>query len=1242
MITKTSILQWNIRGVHNKKQEIIQLIDQCKASVIALQETLMPANRLHKIPGYSVIGKDGVHNFRQHGGVAIYIHSDIPFEEIALTSPLQAVAATIQLRNRLTLCNVYNSRSHNLSANLLNQLYSELPKPCIILGDFNAYSPLWGCASSDTRGNIIASFLENSNLVLLNNGAPTHPNQTADTAIDLTFSSPEISEDFEWNTIPSVFDSDHFPITLSTELTEPNPFQIRLLKKANWDIYKGSSAWNNLPQELGSNEEVLQNLYDRINTACDDAIPKTTPSKFFPKPWWTPELTESRNRRERFYKIHRRKRTPQDAINWRRARAQHKNLVRQCKEKSWREYISDFNEEMPISELCKRVRKMKGIPPKSIRIICNDDQPPVIYSTPTEIAEILAKTFAEVSSNNNYVPEFLPRKLIAEQNMPNFGNLNCPYNSTFKIHELEHILSKVKDTTPGEDGVVYKMIRNMPIHAKEYLIKIFNKFYSETYFPPLWGKSLIIPVLKPDKNPNSSKSYRPIALTSCLCKLMERLISERLMEYFIMHRILTPAQSGGVRNRSTVDHLVKLEDSIRTAFASQEHYISVFFDLERAYDMTWRKGIVLDLHRIGMRGLLPKFIAVYLEERKFKVKVGKSLSNEHEQQNGVPQGAVLSVLLFALKINDIVKNLPSAERFTCSLFVDDLQIGYRHPDLNIIKATLQRELNNLHSWTRKNGFKFSNSKTQVVHYTKLRGIHLPPELKLGNEILQYSNHAKFLGLTFDSKLNWNIHLARLKNDCQKLLGIMKMLTSLKYGATQESLMRIFRIYIRSKLDYGSIVYSSANPRNLATLDVVSNDALRIAIGAFKSSPIESLYALTNEMTPTERRNYLSIRYFLKIKASLHNPTNKCITNRNETLFRNHQEAPFFIRVANLLSTYNFTNFNIKPDFSYLIHNCTTPKYALSDPITNIELAKLPKSTTDPTIYKTKFLEMRSRKYSNFSEIFTDGSKSSDGVGSAAVSSRSSCVASLPKEASIFSAELHAIQMAVDSTGRRIYHQSDQQQNHVIYTDSKSSVDSLHIRNNHPVIRYIVNKLNTLKQSGINVEICWIPSHVGIQGNEAADQKAKEVAKRRAEIVPIHYEDYFSILRTKLDNKRKQNYQTHPRLARLRQINPNPSPWPTSTNTNRHEEIILSRIRLGHTNLTHSYLMENINPPICHFCNNSTLSILHIFTQCPQLEQSRRHHFRPLTTWNPRELLGINADESKILGFLKAIQIFNSI
>ena len=345
MRVETSVIQWNIRGVRNKKQEIIHLLKQNKATVSALQETLMPVNRLHKIPGYSLIARDGVYNRRQHGGVAMYIHADLLFKVLPLSSPLQAVAATIQLKKKLiTICNVYNSRSHNLTETLLTQLFAEIPKPCIILGDFNAYSPRWGCASSDTRGRIIESFLDRNDLVVMNNGAPTHPNNSTDSTIDLTFCSPTIAQDFDWNTIPFLHDSDHFPIVLSTQLEEPDPTPIRLIKKANWDIYESSAAWDNLPEDITSNGEALQILYDRINFACDEAIPSTIPTKFFPKPWWTAELTQSKNRRERFYIIYRRKRSLQSAINWRKARAEHKNLVRKCKEKSWLEYISDFND----------------------------------------------------------------------------------------------------------------------------------------------------------------------------------------------------------------------------------------------------------------------------------------------------------------------------------------------------------------------------------------------------------------------------------------------------------------------------------------------------------------------------------------------------------------------------------------------------------------------------------------------------------------------------------------------------------------------------------------------------------------------------------------------------------------------------------------------------------------------------------------------------------------------------------
>ena len=1201
----------------------------------------MSKNYLYKFKNYECYAKDGTFNNRWNGGVALYINESIPQREITLQTPLQAIAVTVQLKSKITICCIYNSRSMAFSSILLQNLYNQLPQPCLILGDLNGYSPLWGCIQADPRGNMIENFINHCDLAILNNGAPTHPNPINDTAIDLSLCSPTILEEFDWNTIPSVLDSDHYPILLSTEINEPDPSPIRQIKKADWTTFTNSTAWNNFPQDNLSNEDLLQDLYNRINLACDEAIPYTVPSKFYPKPFWTPELTRTRHIRETLYQRYRRNRTIQNKIDWHRARAIHKNKVQIQKEASWKDYISDFDETMPITEICNRIRKLKGLPPKTIRILCNDGDPTISYSTPNEISEALAQNFAKVSSNENYAPEFLPQKIRAESNMPNFGTSNSPYNQPFTIDDLSRVLQTVKDSAPGEDKVHYKMIKNMPICAKEHLVKIFNKFFKESYFPPCWSKSIIIPIAKPGKNPNSPSSYRPIALTSCLCKLFERLLNERLMEFLIMNKVLSPAQSGGQKYRSTMDHLIRLENTIRNAFAVDDHCIAIFFDLERAYDMTWRKGILIDLYNIGMRGLLPKYIAEFLGERRFQVKVGNSTSSEHVQQNGVPQGAVLSVLLFALKINDIVKTLPVNERFVFSLFVDDLQVSYRHPDLQEVGNVLQRTLNNLHTWTIKNGFRFSSLKTKVVHFNKRDRTIALPQLKLNNRTLNYSPSAKFLGLDFDSKLTWSPYLTRLKNECQKLLGIMKMISSQKYGATQNCLMKIYRIYIRSKLEYGAIAYASASSNELKKIDVVANDALRIASGAFKSSPVDSLYVLCDEMKPSERREILTMRFFLKLKASLNNPANKCTTSQNEVLLRNKNQSPFSIRSADIIAKYNLPDLYVKPFFSYLLHRCTTPKYAIPPATLNQDLCKYPKQHTSPAIFKILFRSIIDARYQNFQKIYTDGSKSDDGVGAAAIelTTPSSCLASLPKEASIFTAEAHALQMAIDYISRK---QPSPHKNYVIFTDSKSVFVSLNNRNDNPTIRITMHKLHLLQQQRVRVEICWIPSHIGIEGNEKADTKAKEAAKRRAELIPIYYKDYFSTIRSKVESVREEAWQNSHPPSKLRAIKTDLKPWPPY-DLSRREEVVINRIRIGHTNLTHNYLMDSETmriPPICPLCNNSILTISHIFTQCPNLETARRRHFTP--PWNLETMLGIYCDPKKVINFLKTCKAFESI
>jgi len=135
------------------------------------------------------------------------------------------------------------------------------------------------------------------------------------------------------------------------------------------------------------------------------------------------------------------------------------------------------------------------------------------------------------------------------------------------------------------------------------------------------------------------------------------------------------------------DHLVRLESFVREAFAQRQHAVGVFFDLEKAYESTWKFGIMRDLHNAGLRGRLPLFIESFLKNRQFHVRLGSSYSDLFDQ------GSILSDTLFGLKINSIVKAIsPSVE---CSLYVDDFLICYWSKHIHIIERHLQHCLNKL-------------------------------------------------------------------------------------------------------------------------------------------------------------------------------------------------------------------------------------------------------------------------------------------------------------------------------------------------------------------------------------------------------------------------------------------------------------------------------------------------------------------------------------------------------------------
>ena len=165
----------------------------------------------------------------------------------------------------------------------------------------------------------------------------------------------------------------------------------------------------------------------------------------------------------------------------------------------------------------------------------------------------------------------------------------------------------------------------------------------------------MVPIAKAGKDPKNPTNYRPIALTSCLCKTMERMVNARLMWCLEFKGHLSDVQCGFHKNRSTVDHLVRFESFVREAFIKKEHVVAIFFDLGKVYDTTWKHSILRDLHELGFRGWLPCFISNFLSDRLFEVKIGSTLSDFHVQENSVPQGSILSPVLFNIKINFLLQ-----------------------------------------------------------------------------------------------------------------------------------------------------------------------------------------------------------------------------------------------------------------------------------------------------------------------------------------------------------------------------------------------------------------------------------------------------------------------------------------------------------------------------------------------------------------------------------------------------------
>ena len=575
------------------------------------------------------------------------------------------------------------------------------------------------------------------------------------------------------------------------------------------------------------------------------------------------------------------------------------------------------------------------------------------------------------------------------------------------------------------------MLKHLSPKSLKTLLDIFNDIWKTGKIPESLELATLIPIPKPGKDHAEPTNYRPIALTSCICKTLERMINTRLVWYLEFNDLISPVQSGFRSERSTNDNLVRLETFIRDAFVKKEHVVAVFFDLEKAYDTTWKYCILRDLHEFGVKGRLANFVESFLANRSFQVRVGSTLSDTFGLSQGVPQGSILSTTLFNIKINSIMNCLdPKTDG---SLYVDDFCMCYRFTSMRTIERHLQQCINRIEDWALKNGFKFSKLKTQCVHFCQLRKIHDDPELYLYGSLISVVDDFKFLGLIFDRKLSFIPHIKYLKAKCVKALNLLTDLSHTNWGADRTVPLQLYRSLIRSKLDYGSIVYGSARKSYLMMLDTVHHQGLRLALGAFRTSPVESLYVEAEEPSLYLRREKLALQHAIRLAANPSNPTFKVtfpphISQEIIDLYDNKPNAirSFGLRIAPLLTSANINKEQIET------HSVSEiPSWCIRKPTIDLSLHSEKKSESNPHLLKQNFHELQSY-YSDHEHIYTDGSKDEEKVGCAAAKYDDCKKMRIPDGSSVFTAEAKAFDLALDFV------------KNCTYTDKFSDSDSLSV------------------------------------------------------------------------------------------------------------------------------------------------------------------------------------------------------
>lgn len=832
-----SVLHSNVRSIQKNFDNLHQMLFELDHpfDIIGISESWINTENTNVVnidlPNFSFISQP---TEQRAGGVGFYIKNSLTFH---VRNDMNKCTAECEMlwieisndKQKNLICGVIyrhpNSNAETfleLLTPILEKINSE-GKFCIILGDFN-----FNLLNYENHYHT-EEFLNtlNSNFFEPHITKPTRVTDHTSTLIDNIFFNSIDYDCTSGNIIYNI--SDHLPNFLiinefcSSEKNET--IYRRDFTKFDKDLlidnFK-SINWIETFQTCHNVDDMFKSFFDISSKIINTHIPLKKASrkeaKFLKKPWISKGLQTSIKKKSKLYRQYLRNRNNNSSEKFKSYRNMLNTLLKKSKQDYYKEYFKKSAGDAKatwngIRELVSLKKKKKTHFPSKIikQNITITDQKEIVNEFNEYFATVGKQLASSITSTGesfkNYLGEAVSSSLFL--------------SPTSASEISKYILTLNNNKATGPYSLPVFILKSLHDVISVPLEIIYNHSFATGTVPSQLKVAKVMPIFKKD-SPLCVSNYRPISLLSIFNKILEKLVYQRLSNFFEKQSVIYDKQFGFRAQHSTAHALLLLTEKIRTSIDKGLYSCGIFLDLQKAFDTVDHSILLNKLSHYGVRGLPLQWFTSYLSNRKQFVCIDNVNSNYLNISCGVPQGSVLGPLLFLIYVNDFYK---CSQLFDFHLFADDTNLFMNNKNLSELEALLNQELHQVGIWLSTNKLSLNIDKTSfVIFHPPQKKIPFILQLKIFNQNIRNDSFVRYLGIIFDCNLNWKKHIHELTKKISKNIGI---LTKVRYFVSKDVMLQLYYSFFYSLITYGILIWGNTYENSLKPIITLQKKVVRV-------------------------------------------------------------------------------------------------------------------------------------------------------------------------------------------------------------------------------------------------------------------------------------------------------------------------------------------------------------------------------------------------------------------------------